>query len=58
MIDRLFAVVGAIAFISFCLVLITFVPHIDLIIVVALVILMVCFDFARELLFSKKNGDR
>ena len=51
--DVLFAFIGAGAFILFCSVLIVFVPHTDLVIVVVLVILMICFDFARELFFGR-----
>ena len=58
MIDTLFATIGALCFISFCAVLITYVPHTDLVIVIVLVILMVCFDFVRELFFRKRNGKR
>ena len=57
MIDVVFAILGAAGFIVFCSVLIVFVPHTDLVVVIVLVLLMVCYDFARDLL-SRRGGDR
>ncbi len=54
--DILSAILGLIGFGIFCAVLIAFVPHIDLVIVVILVLLMASYDFAREL-FMRKGGD-
>lgn len=51
--DIVFAILGLLGFIAFCGVLIAFVPHTDLVVVVIIVILMVAFDFARELFWRK-----
>ena len=56
MIDILFAIIGAGAFIAFCTVLIVFVPHTDLVIVILLVIAMVCYDFFVDL-WRRRDGD-
>ena len=55
MIDILFAIIGAGAFVAFCTVLIVFVPHTDLVIVILLVIAMVCYDFFLELWRRRKD---
>lgn len=56
MIDKLFALLGLLGFVTFCGILIAFVPHPDLVIVTVIVLLMTAWDFVRELFFHKDGG--
>lgn len=55
--DILLAILGLAGFAIFCGVLIGFVPHIDLVIVVLLVLAMTAFDFFRELFRNRKKDE-
>lgn len=57
MTDKLFAFLGLLGFAIFCAILIAFVPHLDLVAVVVLVLLMVAFDFIRELIMKKDRSN-
>lgn len=56
MTDRILALVALAGFILFLGIIVSYVPHPDLVTVVIIVILMACYDFGREL-FTRKDED-
>lgn len=55
MTDKILAAMALVGLFSFCGILLAFVPQLDLIIIVVVVLLMVTYDFWRDIFRPKKR---